>query len=357
MAFSTALSRLPSTATRPSSGSRAIVWPLLHLLAADRRVPDGLRHLDRLDASTRLGHRPGVGGRVERRIEREQGGDALGGVARRHDDEPLVLADLGRLFGGEPDVRVVRQEQDLAGAGEAGDPEQLAGARVRGLAAAHDLVDAERFEDASEAVAGHDGHDRRSRPERRVGRLRRSSTVSAASARARAPWRAPASVPVNSVARASRMSRAWLSRFSTLIRLRLPWAQAVADHLVGALVVDVDLERPRVARDEDGLADRLEVVADRVEVEGLAGVRLEQVHRLVAEALVGVGNQRRRLRAGPCPAGSRAGRGPAEEMEQRALEQPVDALPARVDDAGLAQDREQRRRPGDRLLGRLDGRR
>ena len=43
-------------------------------------------------------------------------------------------------------------------------------------------------------------------------------------------------------------------------------------------------------------------------------------------------------------------------MEQRALEQPVDPLPAGVDDAGFAEDREQRRRSGDGLLGRLDGR-
>ena len=132
--------------------------------------------------------------------------------------------------------------------------------------------------------------------------------------------------------------------------------QAVADHLVGPLVVDVDLERPGIACDEDGLADRLEVVADRIEIERLARVRLEQVHRLVAEALVGVGDQRRRLGSRPRPAGRGSGRGPPEEMKQRALEQPVDALAARVDDAGLAQDREQGRRPRDRLLGRLDGR-
>ena len=89
--------------------------------------------------------------------------------------------------------------------------------------------------------------------------------------------------------------------------------EAVADHLVGALVVDVDLQRPRVAGDENGLADRLEMVADRVDVEWLARVRLEEVHRLVAEALVGVGDERRRLRrvagpAGAAPAGARPGR-------------------------------------------------
>ena len=40
---------------------------------------------------------------------------------------------------------------------------------------------------------------------------------------------------------------------------------------VRTLVVDVDLDRARVAGDEDGLADRLEGVADRVDVERLAG--------------------------------------------------------------------------------------
>ena len=72
---------------------------------------------------------------------------------------------------------------------------------------------------------------------------------------------------VNAAARDSRTSRAWLSRFSTLIRLSDPERQAVADDQVGPLVVDVDLQRPGVAGDEDGLADRLEVVADRVDVE------------------------------------------------------------------------------------------
>ena len=75
--------------------------------------------------------------------------------------------------------------------------------------------------------------------------------------------------PVNSAARVSRTSRAWLSRFSTLIRLSVAEAQAVGDDQVRALVVDVDLHRPRVAGDEDGLADRLEVVADSVDVEWL----------------------------------------------------------------------------------------
>ena len=70
-------------------------------------------------------------------------------------------------------------------------------------------------------------------------------------------------------------------------------------------------------------------------------VRLEQEHRLVAEALVGVGDERRRpwRRAGVGAIAGDARRRLPDEVEQRALEQPVQALPARVDDAGLAQDR------------------
>ena len=40
-------------------------------------------------------------------------------------------------------------------------------------------------------------------------------------------------------------------------------------------------------------------------------------------------------------------------MEKGALEEPVQALATGIDDAGLAQDREERRGPGDRLLGGL----
>ena len=84
---------------------------------------------------------------------------------------------------------------------------------------------------------------------------------------------------------------------------------------------------------------------------------LEQEHRLVAEALVGVGDQGRWLGPGRC-AGRRPVRTGAlpDEVQQRALEQPIQPLPARVDDPGLAQDREQARRPRDRLLGAVQRR-
>ena len=97
-----------------------------------------------------------------------------------------------------------------------------------------------------------------------------------------------------------------------------------------------------VAGDEDRLADRLEVGPDRVDVESAAGRGRTQVHRLVAEALVGMGDERRRLGAarGPradTPPGDRL----AHDVLERALEQPVQPLPTGVDDAGLAQDRQQ----------------
>ena len=68
-----------------------------------------------------------------------------------------------------------------------------------------------------------------------------------------------------------------------------------------------------------------------------------------------MGDERRRLGAGSGATGRGAYRSPAEEVQQRPLEQPVDALAAGVDDAGLPQDRQERRRASHGLLGGLDG--
>ena len=78
---------------------------------------------------------------------------------------------------------------------------------------------------------------------------------------------------------------------------------------------------------------------------------LEQEHRLVAEALVRVRDERRRLGSsgGASPTGR--DRRLAEQVQQRTLEQPVQALPARVHDPGLTQDREERRRLRHRPFG------
>ena len=86
---------------------------------------------------------------------------------------------------------------------------------------------------------------------------------------------------------------------------------------------------------------------------GWAGSCLEQEHRLVAEALVGVGNERRRPRSRRVGRRARSAPAALDEVEQCALEEPVQTLATGIDDAGLAQDREQRRGAGDGLLGGL----
>ena len=105
------------------------------------------------------------------------------------------------------------------------------------------------------------------------------------------------------------------------------------------------------------------------------GAGLGQEHRLVAEALVAQAGARRCAvlrRRSAVPSG-RAGRRPRPPRRpgsrgagavtspvrnaMRALEHPEQALPAGVDDAGLAQDRQERRRLRDGRLGGLDRRR
>ena len=327
---------------RPSSGSERDRLAALDLASADRRVTDRLGH----DWSVWIARPasvigPALAAASRRRVEREQRGEALGRVAGRDDGTGRSViarrpgARRGPTFGlfGRTMISRASTRVDRL--------EQLAGARVGRLAALDDRGDPEVAEDRGQAVAGDDRDDAERRGRRAVAASRRRAV---ATARAATVAAAPARSPVNAAARVSRTSRAWLSRFSTLIRLSAPSASPYADDQVRALVVDVDLERPRVAGDEDRLADRLEVVADRIDVERLPEpFGWSEEHRLVAEALVGVGDQRRRLGAGDgvrasraAPAGDRA-----DEVEQRALEQPVEPLPARVDDAGLAQDRQQ----------------
>jgi hypothetical protein len=101
---------------------------------------------------------------------------------------------------------------------------------------------------------------------------------------------------VNSVARASLDVAGLVVEVLDADLAHAAQPQAVADDLVGPLVVDVDLQRPGVAGDEDALPDRLEVVPDRVDVEGLPGMSLDEEHRLVAEALVDPGGERRTRR-------------------------------------------------------------
>ena len=130
--------------------------------------------------------------------------------------------------------------------------------------------------------------------------------------------------------------------------------EAIGDDRVGALVVDMDLDGAGVAGDEDRFAELLQPGPDAIDVEpGLS--RREQVHRLVPEALIGSSDE---ARATWRAAGRRRGledRLVADHVAERALEEPIEALAAGIDDAGLAQDGEHRWRPGDgpfRLLDR-----
>ena len=243
------MSRSLSTATSPSSGIERDRLAALDLLAADRRVADRLGD-DRASGShaAGLGHRAGVGRGVEARVEREERGEALGGVARRDDDDRPV-GHRGDLARGEDDVRVVGQERgprarvDGARSPRAarrcsGWPTGRPGRRPRPRSRWKIAARPSPAATATTPRAG--GRPRARRSRRRSRRVGRTVPPVGAS-------------PVNAAARVSRTSRAWLSRFSTLIRLSAPSAQPVADDQVRPLVVDVDLERParrrRRARD------------------------------------------------------------------------------------------------------------
>ena len=314
----------------------------LDLAPADRRVADRLGHHQRLDRAGRLRHRAGIGRGVEARVQRQQRGEALGGVACR-DDGHRPLGHRCDLASGQDDVRVVGQDDDLAGIDGADRLEQLAGARVGGLAALDDRRDPEVAEDRRQAVTRDDRDDaqrrRRDGNGARVGIGRGRSGRRRLAGEGRGARLADVAGLVVEVLDADPAQRAD--------------AQPVPDDEVRSLVVDMDLERAAVAGHEHRLADRFEVVADGVDVETARAVGLEQVHRLVAEPLVRVGDQGRWLDPGPGVRALAGGarRRLADEMEERPLEQAVEPLPARIDDAGLAQDRQQARRPGDRLLG------
>ena len=306
-----------------------------------------------------LGHRTGVSGRVERRVERQQRGEALGGVPRR-DDGHRPLGHRGDLARGQDDVRVVGQQQDLAGIDLLDRLQQLTGARVRGLAALDDTGDAEVAEDRREPVAGHDRDDPEWEDAGPVGRpcagaipvwVGRAVRGVALGGRGpvigvRGEHRGPCLADVPGLV--VEVLDADLAQRSL--------AESERDDLVRPLVVDVDLERAGVAGHQHRLADRLEVDPDGIDIERSRRGRLEQVHRLVAEALVGVGDERRRCRTDASGRPGCNGRRLSDRVPERALEEPVDALPARIHDAGLAQDREEGRRPRHGLLGCLDRR-
>ena len=118
--------------------------------------------------------------------------------------------------------------------------------------------------------------------------------------------------------------------------------------------MNVDFHRPRVSGHEHGLADRLEVIPQGIHVQQLAGPRLEEVHRLVAETLVRVSNQDRPPGRGPGRDVGRFGR-TTDHEQQGSLEEPIQALSTGVDHARLAKNGQERWGPGDRLLRGIEG--
>ena len=130
------------------------------------------------------------------------------------------------------------------------------------------------------------------------------------------------------------------------------------DHEVGEVVVHMHLGHLGVTGDEHRLADGLQVRPDGRHVQQLAGPGPEQVDGLVPErGLPVLGRGGPEIR--PDPRGPGGGFvGPARRAAARrlegTLEQAEQALPAGIHHVGLAEDRQQRRRLGDRPFGRLE---
>ena len=331
----------------------------LDLPAADPRVAHGLGDLDRLDGRGR----PSSSARRSRR-RRASGSRASSAATpsaalRVGTTAHGPIGHRGDLARGQHDVRVVRQDEDLVGRQRRRSPR--AARRCSGCATGRrGRSDGELVRQSGtarrpvEPVAGGDGDDAerqaappaspapsadspRPRPDRGRRRRRRAT---------RTPRRVLAHVAglVVEVLDADPAQRAE--------------RQPVADDEVGPLVVDVDLERPRVAGDEHRLADRLEVDPDRVDVE-----------RPPAPAPgAGTSSRSRTPRRRGRRASTASGRlGPRLACPGRRC-LPDAGGAGRPGTAGTAPGRRSRRprpragsaaarRPGDRRLGRVDRRR
>ena len=183
--------------------------------------------------------------------------------------------------------------------------DQLGDARVGRLAAANDRGDSEVAEDGRQSVARDDGNDGQGHSSGVDRRGAREGPGRVGDGEGSSVGRAA----VNSVARRSRSSRACWSRFSTLIRLRLPRVRAKARISSGCSLWTWILTARVVADHDHGLADRLEPAPDLVDVQAQSGSGLDQQHRLEAEALVRASDERRRLGARPSARSPTAARG------------------------------------------------
>ena len=237
-----------------------MVWPCLTFLPADRRVADGLGHDERLDRRGRpRSSAAALSAAVQAGSRR-----AARRSPRRHS------ASGRRRPGGRPSRRPGAPPGPRSGCSAGA---RISRASTRSIASSNSPV---------LGLADWPPWTTAATPKSRKIAARPSPATTATTARSSGParvWRRSRSrrVPsarARSVARPVNAAALDLADVARLVvevldadPAQRPEAQPVADHQVGPLVVDVDLERPRVAGDQHGLADRLEVVADGVDVE------------------------------------------------------------------------------------------
>ncbi len=132
------------------------------------------------------------------------------------------------------------------------------------------------------------------------------------------------------------------------VRERAP-AHGERERPAGIVGMHVNLERGRVPDDEHRVAERVELALDLVGVEPLAlddeGCAIAVLRKLRVERL----DRRRRLSGGRRPRQRRAGESSCDPAED--LDEPRGA---RIDDAGLGQDREHPARPDDAVVPARD---
>ena len=274
----------------------------------------------------RLQHRRLVLVGVERREVADDRREArLHGAGGDHAGR--LAGDLGRLLGGEDDVRVVREHEHLGGGCRLDRGDDLLGRGVHRLPALEHPRGAVPLEEPAVAGAGDDGNDAglervvgvghvRHRPEEAAGALLRL-----------------------------------LVHVRDLDALERPEARPRRERRPGLVRVDVDLQRGLVADDEQRVAEALEL---RLEDGRVETVTLDDEDGAVAELrelLVDRVEARLVRRLGRCLRQRLAGeRGdePADKLQQTRT--------AGIDDARLLEHRQLLRRARERVLAAQDER-
>ena len=195
-------------------------------------------------------------------VEGDHGRQAGRQRGRRH-DRHLAVAHGRRLLGGEHDVAVVGQHDDLGGVEALDGGDELGGARVHGLAAVDHGLAAELAKERLVALAGGDGH---------AGHPLVEAQAALAGARL-------------------------LAHVGDLDVVDRAVRRGVAEHGARVVGVHVDLEHALAAHDERAVALRADEALEVVVVEVVAE---QQEARAVAEArlldVVGRGCRRRAAR-------------------------------------------------------------